>query len=288
MASTINALSTGSGGLITTGDASGQLELQANGSTKLTVSSSGVNIAGGITSPLIVTGNSTAGAELRLPEDTDNGSNYVALKAADSIASNVTFTLPSADGTSGQVIQTNGSGTLSFVTPAGGSWTYLSSVTASNSATVDVETTFSSTYDMYAIVVTGFRSQNDGVDLRGRYKISGSYATANYQTFAMYANSSTQTFSGSNGTGAFELVINVGFGTDKNCNLVLYLSSPSSTSLSKVLMGQGAAITNSGHASQNLISGFNTSTSAVEGFRFYFSAGNIVSGTARLYGIKNS
>jgi hypothetical protein len=35
----------------------------------------------------------------------------------------VNLTLPSADGTSGQVIQTNGSGVLSFATPAGGSVT---------------------------------------------------------------------------------------------------------------------------------------------------------------------
>ena len=67
-----------------------------------------------ITTPLAVTGNATAGAEIRLPEDTDNGSNYVALKAADSIASDVTFTLPAADGTTGQALTTNGSGTLSF------------------------------------------------------------------------------------------------------------------------------------------------------------------------------
>jgi len=69
-----------------------------------------------ISTPLTVTGNSTAGAELRLPEDTDNGSNYVALKAADNIASNLTLTLPSADGTNGQALVTNGSGTLSFST----------------------------------------------------------------------------------------------------------------------------------------------------------------------------
>ena len=67
-----------------------------------------------LATPLAVAGNSTAGAEIRLPEDTDNGSNYIALKAADSIASNVTLTLPSADGTSGQALTTNGSGTLSF------------------------------------------------------------------------------------------------------------------------------------------------------------------------------
>lgn len=66
------------------------------------------------TSPLAVVGNATAGAELRLPEDTDNGSNYIALKAPDTLSANLTFTLPSVDGASGEVISTNGSGTLSF------------------------------------------------------------------------------------------------------------------------------------------------------------------------------
>ena len=64
--------------------------------------------------PLAVIGNATSGSEIRLPEDTDNGSNYVAIKAPDTLASNLTLTLPSADGTSGQVLQTNGSGVLSF------------------------------------------------------------------------------------------------------------------------------------------------------------------------------
>lgn len=65
---------------------------------------------------LDVAGTSSAGATVRLYEDTDNGTNFVGLKAADSIASNVTFTLPAADGTSGQAVVTNGSGTLSFAT----------------------------------------------------------------------------------------------------------------------------------------------------------------------------
>ena len=45
--------------------------------------------------------------------DADN-SNYVALKAGATVASNLSFTLPTADGTSGQAIVTNGSGALSF------------------------------------------------------------------------------------------------------------------------------------------------------------------------------
>jgi len=87
--------------------------LQTNGSGVLSFVS-GASLA----TPLAVVGNATAGAEIRLPEDTDNGSNYVALKAPNTLASNLTFTLPSADGTNGQVLQTNGSGALSFVSGA--------------------------------------------------------------------------------------------------------------------------------------------------------------------------
>jgi hypothetical protein len=65
-------------------------------------------------------GTSAAGGAARFYEDTDNGTNYVGLQAAASIASNVSFTLPSADGTTGQVLQTNGSGVLSFTTPSAG------------------------------------------------------------------------------------------------------------------------------------------------------------------------
>lgn len=149
MPTTINASNT-TGGAVVTGDGSGVLELQSGGVTGITVNGANVTVAGtltatggvsgGLTSPATVAGNSTAGAEIRLPEDTDNGSNYVALKAADNIASNVTFTLPAADGTNGQVLQTNGSGALSFVTPAGvgssyteflasGTWTKPAGVT---------------------------------------------------------------------------------------------------------------------------------------------------------------
>jgi len=76
----------------------------------------------------------TAGASLSLMEDSDNGSNFVALKAADSIGSNLTLTLPSADGSNGQVLGTNGSGVLSFVSTtssiAGASDTDISSASA--------------------------------------------------------------------------------------------------------------------------------------------------------------
>ena len=64
-------------------------------------------------------GTASSGGYARFYEDTDNGTNYVQVQAPDSVSSNVTFKLPSADGTSGQVIQTDGSGNLSFTTAGG-------------------------------------------------------------------------------------------------------------------------------------------------------------------------
>lgn len=56
------------------------------------------------------------GAQGDLRFGDSDSSSYVALQAPAVVASDVTFTLPSADGTSGQVLQTNGSGVLSFTT----------------------------------------------------------------------------------------------------------------------------------------------------------------------------
>ena len=66
-------------------------------------------------SDFIVGNGATSGAAIQLREDSDNGSNYVALKSPDSVGSNLTLTLPSSDGSNGQVLGTDGSGNLSFV-----------------------------------------------------------------------------------------------------------------------------------------------------------------------------
>ena len=55
-----------------------------------------------------------ATGELKLYDSDD--SNYVSFKSAGTVSSNVAWVLPSADGSSGQVLSTNGSGTLSWAT----------------------------------------------------------------------------------------------------------------------------------------------------------------------------
>ena len=62
-----------------------------------------------------VGGNSTAAGAIRIFEDTDNGSNYVGLSVGN-VSTAYTLTFPNADGSSGQALTTDGSGTLSFTT----------------------------------------------------------------------------------------------------------------------------------------------------------------------------
>lgn len=80
-------------------------------------------------------------ADLRFYEAAANGSNYVGFKAPSIIAANKIWTLPSADGTNGQVLSTNGSGTLSWATAGGGSGTVTSITPAADSGSGTAITT---------------------------------------------------------------------------------------------------------------------------------------------------
>lgn len=65
-------------------------------------------------------GGGAAASELRFLEPSGGGTSYTGFKAP-ALAGNVMYTLPTADGTSGQVLSTNGSGTLAWATGGSGS-----------------------------------------------------------------------------------------------------------------------------------------------------------------------
>ena len=68
-----------------------------------------------------ITGDVTLNAQSDLRFADADSSNWVAFQAPATVASNVTWTLPAADGTVGQVLSTNGSGVLSWADDTGGS-----------------------------------------------------------------------------------------------------------------------------------------------------------------------
>ena len=60
----------------------------------------------------------TTGGSIQLKEGTNNGTHHVQLKSPNALSANLALTLPGADGSSGEILKTNGSGTLSFGTLA--------------------------------------------------------------------------------------------------------------------------------------------------------------------------
>jgi hypothetical protein len=100
--------------------------------TALVTGSVQSNLQGGVlVSPYGTSAGNTG--EIRFSELVASGSNYVALKSPDSLAANVVYTLPAADGSSGQVLTTNASGVLSWTTVASGG-----GVTSISSANTDI------------------------------------------------------------------------------------------------------------------------------------------------------
>ena len=83
----------------------------------LFVDSSENKVAIGNTAPaeaLDITGNLTLRARGYLKLQDDAGGQFVAIRAPATVSSSVTYTFPAADGSSGQSLTTDGSGTLSW------------------------------------------------------------------------------------------------------------------------------------------------------------------------------
>jgi len=94
---------------------------QYDGRTLLDINDGGyVAIANGATGP----------GQLRLYEDTDNGTNYTALQVGTQ-SGDITYTLPTADGSNGHALTTNGSGTLSWAS-AGTTYAGIDDQSSSN------------------------------------------------------------------------------------------------------------------------------------------------------------
>jgi hypothetical protein len=113
---------------------------------------------------LAAKGTSSSGADLKLYEDTDNGTNYVGFMAPASIASNVQWTLPGADGSANQVLSTNGSGVLSWA--SGGNVS-----TSANNAFTGANTFYNATGQTFGTAT----SSEDGIIVAGRAGGSSSY-----------------------------------------------------------------------------------------------------------------
>lgn len=99
--------------------------------------------------------------EVRLLELSANGTNYVVFKAPDAITSNVIWTLPNADGSSGYALTTDGSGNLSWAQAGVNDATYITQ-TSHDSLTNEQALSLLSTGVMKVTTTTGVISSMTG------------------------------------------------------------------------------------------------------------------------------
>jgi hypothetical protein len=98
-------------------------------------------------------GTTSTGSGVNFVEGTNNGTDYITIKAPNTLAGIVTFTLPSVDGTNGQILTTNGSGTLSFSSSAASSFT-ITGGTGSDTFNTGETLTFAGTASEIETAVT--------------------------------------------------------------------------------------------------------------------------------------
>lgn len=172
-------------------------------------------------------------------------------------------------------------------------WVYLSTVTASNSATVDVETTLNSTYISYVIVFENVKLSTTNLSLLARAKIAGSYhsGAADYQYFTTLYEGTPTTTNGATGSSSMLLTANIdGSDTARLISGRMYVSDPANTNIRKRFQWEMMfKVNNTGNP--GLVIGHGTDNSgngAVTGVRFLASSGNIVSGDFRLFGIRGA
>ena len=65
---------------------------------------------------IIIGNHLTEGGEIKFNEGTNNGTNFIGLRAPNAVTASKTFVLPDGDGTAGQFLKTDGTGNLDFVT----------------------------------------------------------------------------------------------------------------------------------------------------------------------------
>ncbi|MBD1146410.1 hypothetical protein IDH09_01520 [Pelagibacterales bacterium SAG-MED28] len=206
--------------------------------------------------------------------------------------------LPTADGTSDQVLTTNGSGVLSFADAGGGGLVHIKTQNVTSGvASVDFNhgssgVVFDSTYNAYKLIVSDMRIATDNQKLHIRYSTDAgsSYLTSNYDFSGMTrdSNSGTDNFNSASDSDIRIHQTGQGSAAAESMGLEINIYKPSTTDTRKLVHGTIVGISQHARTLSGYFSGSNTSTAAITGFQIRSGSGNIDRGNFSLFGVVNS
>ena len=176
--------------------------------------------------------------------------------------------------------------------PAASALKLLSTVTAASSATVDLETTFDSTYDSYMVIGSNIKVST-ALNVLIRLKIGGVYLTSGYDYIVQKTTSGSfvaDSWNDGGGEASIKMMNTVTqVDARVRADFVLYLFHPADSTF-KNLVFHSVYKETFGYVVHAPGSGenVNAGSGVLTGIRFLTSAGNFESGKFRLYGIANS
>jgi hypothetical protein len=201
---------------------------------------------------------------------------------------------PDADGSANQVIETNASGVLSFVTPSAGGLAFIGTTTASSSATITV-TGLSTTYDNYLVIGSQLRPATDDVTANVRFGDSGGIdsGSTDYSWSAQVMDDITIEKSGATsndriyimGTGAVQDVGNL---VTEGFSFQGTLTTKATDGAVPKIFGTGQFGDFNDVQEQVWFQGQHNTAITMTQIQFFFASGNITSGRLTVWGYKQS
>ena len=174
--------------------------------------------------------------------------------------------------------------------------TYISTATASGSASLDITSGIDSTYNEYQFHFVNMHPATDEVWFQFQVNADGASGFNEVITSSVFRAYNVEDDS-SNGVGyatwadqgqgtAYQpLLVQVGNDNDQSCSGILTLYNPSSTTYVKHFTARA----NESHYLDTTIdyysAGYINTTNAIDEISFQFSSGNIDAGTIHMYGV---
>jgi len=258
--------------LVISGDTSGSVTLQAPA-----VAGSAILTLPATSGTVITTASGTAATATNLAGGSNGTIPYQS-------ASGTTQML--AVGTSGQVLQTNGAGAPSWVTPSAGAMTLISTVTASSTANA-IFTGLTTTYSSYVVQFNRVvpASNNAAPQLRISTDNGSTYRSTSYEDEYLVLYSNTYNNNRSYGNSEFQWVSVGNSATAGGFSATLTIPDPSVSNVFGFYY-QGFWYNDAAFGHTPVFGGGSCNAGAgTNAIKFQFSSGNIASGNIKLYGI---
>ena len=174
--------------------------------------------------------------------------------------------------------------------------TYIASVTASASATLDITSGIDSTYNEYQFHFVNMHPSADSKKMRmiASDDTGSSYGIATttsvFQAYHNEADSATL-LTYATGTDAAqstsEIIIgdSTGYDDDQACSGIMTLYAPSSGTYVKHFTTNLHQSSGSNYSNSTFVAGYINTASAIDAIKFSFDVGNIDAGTIHMYGV---